>query len=185
MKTDDREKSGKIGSRTESEALASAFRILARRDHTRRELAAKLHKKRFDPPAIDGALARCSELGYLDDERTAMKIAGHLLEKGYGMLRVRQVLGQKGLDEALIATALTGCADEEAQVKRARLLLEKRALRQGRQAPAWQRLQAAHRFLAGRGFPSAVIGRVLSQESAQNGPAQPDRSPSSAGRPQR
>jgi regulatory protein len=93
--------------------LDSAFRILARRDHTRKELADKLRQKGHDRAATDRALARCRELGYLDDAKTAMIIAGHLAESGYGPLRVRQTLGQKGLDDALIEQALARCGDED------------------------------------------------------------------------
>src|SRR5210317_2043010 len=98
-----------------SNALDSAFRILARRDHTRRELALKLRQRGFDCRAIEDALARCLALGYLDDAKTALLIARQLTQRGYGPLRVRQVLVQKGLDDALIENALPCCGDEAAQ----------------------------------------------------------------------
>ena len=144
-----------------SSALESAFRMLARRDHTRKEVAVKLRQKGFDPSAIAPALARCRELGYLDDAKTAVIIAGHLAERGYGPLRVRQTLGQKGLDDGTIEQALVRCGDEEAQVRRARCLLEKKASRLNREADPGKRRQKAYRFLAGRGFVSSVINRAI------------------------
>ncbi|WP_319407216.1 regulatory protein RecX [uncultured Desulfosarcina sp.] len=142
-------------------ALDSAFRILARRDHTCKELAVKLRQKGFDGVAIDGALARCRELGYLDDAKTAAIIAGHLVESGYGPLRVRQTLRQKGLDDALIEQALVRCGDEETQVISARRMLEKRTSHLGREGDPWKRRQKACRFLAGRGFAATVINRAV------------------------
>jgi regulatory protein len=142
-------------------ALDSAFRILARRDHTCKELAVKLRQKGFDSVAVDGALARCRELGYLDDAKTAAIIAGHLVKNGYGPLRVRQTLGQKGLDDALIEKALACCGDEEAQVLSARRMLEKKTSQLGREPDPWKRRQKAYRFLIGRGFTSTVINRAI------------------------
>ena len=144
-----------------SSALDSAFRILTRRDHTRKELAVKLGQKGFDRAAIDGALARCRELGYLDDAKSAMAIARHLAESGYGPLRVRHTLGQKGLDETLIEKALTCCGDEETQLLSARHMLKKKASRLSRETDPWKRRQMAYRFLAGRGFSSTVINRAI------------------------
>ncbi len=149
-------------SKTSASALESAFRMLTQRDHTRKELAVKLRQKGFDHTTIERALARCRELGYLDDAKTAAMIAGHLAERGYGPLRVRQTLGQKGLDDDLIEQALARCGDEEAQVLSARCLLEKKASRLNREADPWKRRQKAYRFLAGRGFVSGVINRAIS-----------------------
>ncbi|MEE4113808.1 MAG: regulatory protein RecX, partial [Desulfobacteraceae bacterium] len=89
-------------------------------------------------------------------------IAGHLAESGYGPLRVRQTLGQKGLDDAAIEKALVSCGDEEAQVIRARGLLEKKASHLNREDDPWKRRQKAYRFLAGRGFATTVINRAIS-----------------------
>lgn len=149
-------------SKASASALESAFRMLARRDHTRRELAVKLRQKGFDGTAIERALTRCRELGYLDDAKTATIIAGHLAESGYGPLRVRQTLRQKGLDDGAIEQALARCGDEEAQVLSARCLLKKKASRLNRESDPWKRRQKAYRFLAGRGFASSVINRAIS-----------------------
>jgi regulatory protein len=142
-------------------ALNGALRILARRDHTRHELVVKLRRKGFGHAAIAAALERCQALGYLDDAKTARVIAGHLVGRGYGPLRVRQALMQKGLDEKLVASALDCCGDEAAQVDNARHMLKKRATRLGRESDLWKRRQAAYRFLAGRGFTGSVINKAI------------------------
>jgi regulatory protein len=161
MKKDHTRKVGRASSKPSVDALDSAFRILARRDHTQKELAVKLRQKGHDRAAADSALARCRELGYLDDAKTAAVIARHLTESGYGPLRVRQTLRQKGLDDALIEQAVARCGGEETQVLSARRMLEKKASRLSREADPWKRRQKAFRFLAGRGFSSAVINIAI------------------------
>lgn len=153
--------SGNRWRRSRSRAIESAFRLLARRDHTHQELALKLQHKGFDRAAVAGALARCRELGYLDDAKTALHMAGQLTGRGYGPLRVRQTLMQKGVDDALIEKVLTRCGDDAAQVRSARRQLAKKASRLAREPDPWKRRQIAYRFLAGRGFPSAVVNRAI------------------------
>jgi regulatory protein len=151
-----------------SRALESAFRILTRRDHTRRELAVKLRQRGFRRGDIDHALSRCGELGYLDDARTALAMAGHLAGRGYGSLRIRHTLGKKGVDEASIEKALAACGDEDAQVHCARRALAKKRPRLLREADPWKRRQMAYRFLSGRGFPTDVIRRAAGDICGEN-----------------
>jgi len=144
-----------------SDALQSAFRILARRDHTAGELALKLHRKGYSRKVVDDALGRCRDLGYLDDGRTARMMADHLAARGYGPLRIRQVLGQKGLEEKLVERVIAAGESEDDQALAARKILKKKASRLRRESDPWKRRQIAYRFLTGRGFPSAVVNRVL------------------------
>jgi SOS response regulatory protein OraA/RecX len=90
-----------------------------------------------------------------------MILAGHLVEKGYGPLRIRHTLGQKGLDDALIEKALARCGSEDTQVGSARRILEKKGARLSREPDPWRRRQRAYRFLSGRGFTATVINRAI------------------------
>ena len=143
------------------DALASALRILARRDHTGHELTVKLRRKGFARTAIDHALKRCGELGYLDDARTARLMADQLNRRGYGPLRIRQTLSAKGLDDALIERAMEPLNDAAGQVQAALSQLEKKRVRLDREPDPWKRRQMAYRFLVGRGFPAEIINQVL------------------------
>jgi regulatory protein len=145
-------------------ALNNAYRILARRDHTFRELQAKLRRRGFSGDAIAHAISRCRRLGYLDDAKIALMLAGRLSERGYGPLRIRQALAQKGLDEKLIENALRRHDDEDSQIRRARQWLEKRRSRLLRQSDPYKRRQMAYRLLAGRGFCSGAIRRAVDDE---------------------
>ena len=161
MKNNRPRQSGSVAHQVNSGARACAYRILARRDHTCKELSVKLRQKGYGRAAIDDALARCRELGYLDDANTAMRIADHMARSGYGPMRVRQTLGQKGLDDTVIEKALTRCGDEDSQVLSAGRVLGKKRSSLIREADPWKRRQKAYRFLAGRGFSSTVINRAM------------------------
>lgn len=161
MKNNRPRQSGSVPHQVNSATRACAYRILARRDHTCKELAVKLRQKGHGRSAIDDALARCRELGYLDDAKTAMRIADYMARSGYGPMRVRQTLGQKGLDDTVIEKALARCGDEDSQVLSAGRVLEKKRSRLIREADPWKRRQKGYRFLAGRGFSSSVINRAI------------------------
>ncbi len=144
-------------------ALEGAVRILARRDHTCTELAVKLRKRGFGRAAIEAALVRCRELGYLDDAKAAMTLAQHMAARGYGPLWIRQALVKKGLAADLIENALVCCGDERVQVRRARRQLGKKSAVLAREADPWKRRQKVFRYLTGRGFPAAVVRQLLAE----------------------
>jgi regulatory protein len=142
-------------------ALTCAYRILARRDHTRWELSGKLRRKGFSPRAVDHAVRRCLDLGYLDDMRTAEHMAADLVRRGYGSLKIRQTLARKGLDDAVVEQAVSGVSRGDDLILAARRMLEKKRHRLDRETDAWKRRQLACRYLASRGFSRDVIDRVV------------------------
>ena len=144
-----------------STALESALRLLARRDHSRRELEVKLASRGFSAGEVQRALVRLNELGYLDDARAAATLAEHLTARGYGVLRVRYALGQKGIEVAIIENALLRCGDDDAQVRNANRALGKKQSHLARESDPMKRRQRAYRFLAGRGFSAMVIRQVI------------------------
>ncbi len=145
-----------------SAAMACALRILTRRDHTEKELFAKLCQKGFGRKAIAETLARCKELGYLNDARTAEIMARQMVGKGYGAIRIQHTLSQKGVDERQIQRAMACCGDDHDQVQCAQQMLEKkRALAWRRETDPQKRLQKARRYLAGRGFPAEIVNQVI------------------------
>ena len=161
MKDDANRKHDLTTQRSSSQALDSALRLLGRRDHSCRELAFKLRRKGLSSAAVDYALARCREMGVLDDARTAGVFASHLVEKGYGPLRIRQELSQKGIPDDLIDQAMLHCGDETSQTRSAQQALKKRTARLQREPDPRKRRQIAYRYLASRGFTSSVIHQAV------------------------
>jgi regulatory protein len=87
----------------ESEAYAVAVGLLARREHSARELGGKLHSRGFAPEAIAAVLARLATERLQSDERFAEVYLRQRSEKGYGPERIRGELRERGIDDVLIS----------------------------------------------------------------------------------
>lgn len=146
-----------------SAAFHAAVAYLARRDHTRLELQRKLRGKGFSKLAINGALDRCEELSYLDDEKTAGILCAQLGRKGYGPRRIQAVMQQKGIASHIIEKELNRQCDRKWECAAARRVLEKKRASLARETDGRKRRQKAYRFLAGRGFASEVIRQTIDE----------------------
>lgn len=83
-----------------------ALRLLARRDHSRRELRQKLLIRDISPAEADAVLGSLTTRGFLDDGRYAFRMTVHLsAEKLMGPRRVRETLARKGVPAELLAAA--------------------------------------------------------------------------------
>ena len=98
-----------------SEAYAAALRLLTRRGYAEAELSGRLRDKGYSAEEADAALARCRDLGYLNDAHFAQQRALALLRNGRAVgRRARLDLRQRGIDDdlavAAVAAAATGAA---------------------------------------------------------------------------
>jgi len=134
---------------------ARALRLLARREHSRDELARKLSPHAESPEVLQGLLRELESRGQLSNERFAESRA-RVLARKFGPARIRHDLQAKGVAQALIER-VTGTDELET----ARAILQ-RKYRQ----PARTREERAKRarFLQGRGFSAEVIHRVVLRE---------------------
>ncbi len=138
-------------------AVDQGMRLLTAREHTGRELIAKLCRKGHAKAVAAEALEHLRAQGLQSDERFAESYCHSRRARGYGPLALDAELRERGLAEALIEQALaTLDADWRGEAERARRKRFGAALPADRDA--WGR-QA--RFLARRGFPSDVIRRLL------------------------
>jgi len=134
---------------------ARALRLLARREHTRAELARKLAPLAASPETLEALLVQLEARKHLSDERFAEARTQRLARK-FGALRVRRELVAKGVARE---TAARFAADvEKSDFERARSMLERKY-----RAPAAAPKEHARRarFLQSRGFSLDVIQRVL------------------------
>lgn len=139
----------------------AALRILTRRDYSQAELRQRLLDKGFDPAAIDAALQRCLELGYLDDARYALNRATSLMNQGRAVgKRILLDLRQHGVNEEIATRALQQAREacDEDQLL-ASLLQRRFAHFNYDSAPAKERRRVVH-FLQRRGF---TIDRIMAQ----------------------
>ncbi|MBM3390415.1 MAG: recombination regulator RecX [Betaproteobacteria bacterium] len=139
-----------------AELKNKALRLLARREHTRAELANKLSGE-AGRDEVDAMLDRLQQAGLLSDARFAESLVAARGAR-YGAARLRHDLRVKGVAEEIIAGALP--QDAEGEAARAR---EVRRRKFGA-APADRADYARQaRFLQSRGFAADVIRRVLKE----------------------
>jgi len=85
-------------------ALAYVARFATSAAKLERYLVRKLRERGWEgetPPDVAAIVSRHTELGYVDDAAFARAKTGGLLRRGYGPRRVRQALGEAGIDEAV------------------------------------------------------------------------------------
>jgi regulatory protein len=130
-----------------------AIRLLARREHTRAELARKLAGLGSQED-IETVLVDLERTGLLSDERAASAyVRGHAAR--FGAARLRQTLRTKGVAAELIEEQVAELPDE---IGRAREIWAKKFGTAPSDAREWAK-QA--RFLQSRGFSTDVIRRLL------------------------
>jgi regulatory protein len=137
-----------------TDPIARAIGLLARRAHSQSELRRKLRLKGYQPGAIDTAMARLLELGYLNDQDFAR---GLVRQRGAlrGPLALSAELAAKGVSraEAEIAVAEFG---PEAQLLSATKLAERLYAR----TPGIgyrEMLDKIGATLLRRGFPTTIV----------------------------
>lgn len=143
-----------------AEVRGRALKLLAVREHSRLELARKLAARGYPAAAIDAALDALAAAGLLNEQRLLAAYVADRLEKGFGPLRIRRELREKGLADADITPHL----DLDEAVLLARMTAV--AARRFGPAPAGSRAELAKRarFLEYRGFPAHLIGRLLEHD---------------------
>lgn len=87
----------------EGEVYAVSVGLLARREHSARELAGKLRSRGFGAEVIESVLARLAQERLQSDERFTEVYLRQRSEKGYGPLRIAAELGERGIDDSLIS----------------------------------------------------------------------------------
>lgn len=143
------------------EAFEVGLRLLARREHSRSELALKLAQRGIEQAEIEQALDRLQAMDALNEERFAEQYVRMRLRQGYGPARIRADLAERGVHTATVDDQLSGEADGH-WLARAEAARRRRF---GKALPAEYGEQARQaRFLERRGFPAAHIARVLRGE---------------------
>ena len=84
----------------------SAMDLLARREHSRRELKQKLKKRFADETLIDEQLDRLSEENLQSDRRFAESFLRQRISRGHGPMRIRQEMRQRGISDGEIGAAM-------------------------------------------------------------------------------
>lgn len=133
-----------------------AMDLLARREHSRRELSDKLALRFADRAAIEQVVERLAEERLQSDERFAESFIHGRAQRLYGPLRIRAELRQRGLTEECLEAAFARAGiDWNANLRELALT------KFGRHPPADAREQARRlRFLQYRGFAPNQVRRL-------------------------
>ena len=138
----------------------TALALLARREHTRLELAAKLARHGAGAGIIAAVLDRLQAEQLLSEQRFAEVYAATRFDRGYGPLRLRAELRERGVSEAIVSDILAGF---DAQWTARLAALARR--RFGPQPPKDARERAQRTaFLRGRGFTGEQIARLMRRD---------------------
>jgi regulatory protein len=149
------------------QALGAALRLLAGRDFFAEELGERLRLKGFEEGPITAALARCAELGVVDDRRTAERfVASRVRSRGWGPARVRAELERRGASREVAAAAVADLERDPGEgLRRALERLERRA------EAGWWRLSARRArmvsSLVGRGFDAGNAWAAVAARAAE------------------
>ncbi len=148
------------------EALASALRLLARRDFSGAELTARLQARGVAAPYAEETVARLREKGLLDDRRFARQFAESAIRQGRGYgVRLRLDLTRRGVAAEIIDEVLASLAVEYDEMETLSALLAKKfAGFNAASAPDREKRRVLQYFQR-RGFSAAVIFQAFRIET--------------------
>ena len=136
--------------------------MLARREHSGEELKTKLCAKGYPQKVAGEVVAALAREGLVSDDRFAEALLDVRKARGYGPLRIRHELEQRGVSAELIDHWLDPA--DSGWIEQIRRIREKKF---GRQQPSdfAERARQA-RFLQQRGYTYDQIRRALSTDDA-------------------
>jgi regulatory protein len=137
-------------------AYSKALGLLARREHSRRELKQKLDRGGYARDEAADALNRLGEQHYQDDDRFAEVLIRTRSAQGYGPMRLRAELKSHGLSDAQVRQLIDDAGIDWAESAAAQL--RRRYGSKGTTDPAERARRA--QFLLRRGFPAATVRDV-------------------------
>ena len=142
-------------------AYDQALGLLARREHSARELKIKLRAGGQAGDDAEHAIERLREQHYQDDERFAAGLARRRAAQGYGPLRIQAELKSHGLGDAAIRAAIAAATEDWEASAAAQL---RRHAGAARPKDAAERARCAA-FLLRRGFDPATVRAVTRAET--------------------
>jgi len=136
-----------------------ALKLLARREHTRAELARKLAAHAEDPAELERVLDDFERRGWLS-ERRVVEQRVHTLRTRFGARRIERDLIAKGVSDDAVSAALSDLKGGELDA--AREVWRRKFSGRLPRTPAERAKQA--RFMQGRGFDMDVIMRIINSK---------------------
>ncbi|MGZ0080601.1 regulatory protein RecX [Methylomonas sp. YC3] len=156
MKTTTPSLSTAIERRQQIEAIC--LRLLARREHSRRELLDKLALRGFDRDEVEPVIDQIAEQNWQNDARYAECYVRQRIQNGYGPMRIRYELQQRGINDA----DLDAQAEEQGGWQNVLLDVYSRKYDDEKSLTQNEWLKRS-RFLQQRGFSGEMIKRLFAE----------------------
>ncbi|UCH09648.1 MAG: regulatory protein RecX [Fidelibacterota bacterium] len=141
----------------------AAFRLLAVRARSTRELRQRLRRKGFSSERVDEVIAYLQDNGYQSDEEFARLYAREKwTSSGWGPARVRQALAEKGIETGLreqVIDEVYGGQDLMETV----LVLARKKWAGMRDLPVTTRRRRLTGFLQRRGYSWEIINNIVNR----------------------
>lgn len=140
-------------------AKKAAFRLLARRARSEKELRDKLEEKKIEGGVIDRVVSRLYELNYLNDEAFARQWVRHLaVDKLSGNRRIEAGLREKGISRDLGERVIAEIRGEFPEVEALTKLIRRKS-KGGK--PDDRARRSLAQYLMGRGFAPDLIFEAI------------------------
>ena len=140
------------------EARKKAMDYLARREHARGELLAKLERAGFDPDVSQDAVAQLVADGLQSDSRFVEAFVRSRINQGKGPVRIRAELRDHGVADSLTDDGLVDAGQDWSELAR-----EVRLKKFGSGQPGdFKEKARQRRFLQSRGFNSDHVRSAVS-----------------------
>ncbi len=131
--------------------------LLSRREHSFKELYEKLRLRGFEPDEIDVALEKLVSENLLNDDRFTESYVHYRVQKGFGPLRIKNELSDKGIDNEIIQNQM-----ESYESAWSELMQQQRIKKFGAEIPAdYKEKMKQARFLQNRGFSPESVMRLF------------------------
>jgi regulatory protein len=141
-------------------AYDKAVELLARREHSARELKSKLSRRGFDPAESAATLERLQSRDYQSDSRFGEMLVRSRIEGGYGPRWIVAELGTHGIAESAARDLIESAGPDWSKL--ARRQLRRRYGARSAATPAERSKRAL--FLLRRGFDAATVQSVARAE---------------------
>ena len=143
-------------------AQNQAFRLLARRSRSEKELRIRLLRN-YNRDITDMVIQKCKDDGYLNDPAFALERARHLaLYRLQGNHAIATDLFSKGLDQHTITKAIQTIRRELSESEAIKKLIEKK--QKISSLSDWHEKGKMGRYLLSKGFAAELIFEILKQK---------------------
>jgi len=143
-------------------ALDRAFYYLGSRARSEREVEDFLRSRAYEPEAIDHAMAKLKDYGYVDDQQLAEELVRNAAEVGrFGRRALSPKLRHRGLSEETVRAAVEAQYSVSDESENAEELAEKLWFKYRNEADLRKRKAKVQAALARRGYGWDSIGSAL------------------------